>query len=135
MRDKKIAVMFFTRGGSYCECKGHDASRKSLNAWRYCTESTKSIHRTALYRQCNLPETRRTLFSFSFSFLLLSLLFILHEGISRRREIDRILRTLLPIKISFACHTPLYRYLFITFFPQIYALFFFFFLYQRLCKC
>ena len=65
---RKSQSCFSRGGGSYCECKGHDASRKSLNAWRYCTESTKSIHRTALYRQCNLPETRRTTFFLFFFF-------------------------------------------------------------------
>lgn len=129
-RGRRKSQPCFSRGGHIANIRATVHRERGLNAGvtGHCTESTKSIHGTVLYRQCNLPETRRTtffLFLFS-SFLLPSPpLFILHEGISRRREIDRILCTLPPIKISFAWHTPWYRCLFITYFSSRCTLCFF----------
>jgi len=94
MRDKKIGATFFTRE-SYREYKGYDASGKGglmLALLATAPRARRAFNGTALYGQCNLPETRRTFFSFPFLFCLLRRLYLfLHEGISHRREIDRIL--------------------------------------------
>lgn len=63
----------FHAGGRIANIRVTMHREKGLNAGvtSHCTESTKSIHGTALYQQCNLPATRRTTFfpfSSSFSF-------------------------------------------------------------------
>lgn len=118
---RKKSQSCFSRGGRIANIRVTMHRERGLMLALLATapRARKAFTEQRYTKQCNLPETRRTtFFPFLFSFLPPSPpLFILHDGISRRREIDRILCTLLPIKILFAWHTPLYRCLFIAFFP------------------
>lgn len=135
MQDKKIAVMFSTRG-SNVRVTMHRGRGLMLALLATAPRARRAFTEQRYTSNAICPRRDVPLFfSFPFSFLPPSPpLFILHEGISRCREIDRILCTLLPIKISFAWHTPLYRCLFIIFFSlNAYTVLFFFYEYLYIC--
>jgi len=94
MRDKKIAATFFTRR-SYRECKGHGASGKGglmLALLATAPRARRAFTEQRYTGNAICPRRDVLFFSFPFLFYLLRRLYLfLHEGISRRREIDRIL--------------------------------------------